>query len=75
MRRKKSRRKFSSVEPVRKTKEATLVIGAALGHRRADKWPFANQTSYPGTSLRTEREKLGRPLTFEVWCRQEGHIG
>ncbi len=44
----------------------------ALGHRRADKYLFANKENYRGISYRDLWRASGRDDTFENWLKSEG---
>jgi hypothetical protein len=48
------------------------VLKGALGHRRADKYLFANKKNYRGKSYRDLWRASGRNDTFENWLRSEG---
>jgi hypothetical protein len=47
-------------------------ITAALRHRRGDKYLFANQQEYRGTSYRVLWRASRTGLSFEEWLKERG---
>jgi hypothetical protein len=47
-------------------------LKGALGHRRADKYLFANKENYRGISYRDRWQASGRKETFENWLKSVG---
>jgi hypothetical protein len=47
-------------------------VKGALGHRRGDKYLFANKEKYRGKSYRNLWEASGSNDTFENWLKSEG---
>jgi len=56
----------------RSSNHGVKCITAALGHRRADSYLFANQQHYRGKSYRVLWFASRSNMTFEAWLRENG---